>query len=82
MSDHSGSKPEKLTDLINYTRRLIDCESGKLLISEYRSSIETLTAKETMEVLDFLLVNGYPLKKIKNYVGICKFMRQSLINDR
>jgi hypothetical protein len=69
MSDYPGSNPEKLTDLINFARRLIDGESGKLLISEYRSSVETVTAQETMEVLDFLLANGYSLKKVKSYVG-------------
>ncbi len=81
MSDHSGSKPEKLTDLISFARRLIDGESGKLLISEYRSSIETVTAEDTMEVLDFLLVNGYPLKKVKSYVGKILNVFYKSLND-
>ncbi|NMC38729.1 MAG: DUF438 domain-containing protein [Bacteroidales bacterium] len=81
MSDHSGNKPQKLADLINFSRRLIDGESGKLLISEYRSSIETVTAEETMEVLDFLLVKGYPLKKIKSHVGKILNVFYKSLND-
>lgn len=69
MSEYINNSTERLEKLYEFAHRLVDGENGKLLIEEYKPFIETITAPETMQVLDTLLVNGYTVEKLKSNVG-------------
>jgi hypothetical protein len=56
-------------NLYEFARRLIDGENGKLLIGEYKAFVETVTAAETMQILDRLLLEGYSVEQVKRNVG-------------
>jgi len=69
MSELNNNSTGRINSLFEFACRLIDGENGKLLIAEYEPFIEKVTAVETMHILDSLLLQGYPLKIIKSYVG-------------
>ncbi|HNR42465.1 MAG TPA: PAS domain-containing protein [Bacteroidales bacterium] len=69
MQAASVTHPENLNNLINFAKRLIDGENGRELILMYKHSLESVTAEETMKVLDHLLTCGYSFSTVKNNVG-------------
>jgi hypothetical protein len=77
-----NSSSERVNSLFNFARRLIDGENGNLLIEEYRQFIDTVNARETMQVLDNLLVYGYSVEKVKKNTGkIINVFHISLSSD-
>ena len=70
-------------NLYEFARRMIDGENGKLLIGEYKTFIETVTAAETMQILDRLLSEGYSVEQVKRNVGkIINVFYKSLNKNR
>lgn len=69
MSEFINNTAERTDQLYHYTSRLIDGGNGKDLVNEYREYIDTVTAAETMQVLDKLLVSGYSIEIVKKNVG-------------
>lgn len=81
MSEFINNNAGRINQLYNYSHRLIDGENGKALVDEYREYIDTVSAVETMQVLDQLLVNGYPVEVVKKNVGkIINIFYKSLNN--
>jgi DUF438 domain-containing protein len=60
---------EKSGKLYEYAHRLINGENGRMLIEEYKPYIETVTAADTMQVLDKLLQHGHTFEEVKANVG-------------
>lgn len=69
MSEHINNNTGRSGRLYEFARRLIDGENGRLLIGEYATFIETVTAAETMQLLDSLLQHGYSVSEVKRNVG-------------
>lgn len=69
MSELINNKHERLEHLIRFAGRLISGENGRELVDEYQSLINTITAPETMQVFDNLLVQGIPVEVVKKNVG-------------
>ncbi len=69
MSELIFTVKERSDNLFDFARRMVDGESGKLLIGEYKSFIETVTPAETMQILDRLLSEGYSFELVKRNVG-------------
>lgn len=59
----------RLTNLTDFTRRLIKGGDGRSLILEFEDILSTVTPAETMQVLDNLLVSGVPHEVVKSNVG-------------
>ena len=77
-----NSNNERVNSLFNFARRLIDGENGNLLIEEYSQFIDTVNARETMQVLDNLLEYGYSVEKVKKNTGkIINVFHISLSSD-
>ena len=69
MSELIINYSERVNRLFELACRLIDGENGNLLIAEFKPFIEKVTAAETMQILDRLLLQGYPWKRVKGNVG-------------
>lgn len=69
MSELIKNRADRLDQLFQYTRRLIDGHNGKALVDEYREYLDTVTAVDTMQILDRLLLEGYSTETVKKNVG-------------
>ena len=69
MSELIHNPNERLDALAELSRGLIQGGKGRLLVEKHKAVIDTVTPAETMEVLDKLLNEGYPLEEVKAGVG-------------
>lgn len=69
MSEFINNRADRFDQLFEYTRRLIDGHNGRALVDEYKEYLDTVTAVETMQVIDRLLVEGYSTDTVKKNVG-------------
>jgi len=69
MSELINNSKERLTLLYNFAHRLIHGENGKLLMEEYKPSLDTVTAAEAMQVFDNLLMEGISFERVKQNTG-------------
>lgn len=83
MQEFFDNNTVRSNSLSEFARRLINGENGKLLIAEFKDHIDTVTAPETMAVLDSLLLQGYPVNEVKRNVGkIINVFYKSLNNNK
>lgn len=83
MSELLNNSKGRANSLFEFARRLIDGENGRPLIGEYATFIETVTAAETMQLLDSLLQHGYSVNEVKRNVGkIINVFYKSLNGNR
>ncbi len=69
MTEQINNSTGRPGNLYEFARRLIDGENGRPLIREYATFIETVTAAETLQLLDSLLQHGYSVSEVKRNVG-------------
>ena len=69
MSELINNTNLRVNDLFQFSKRLMNGENGNFLIKEYQNVIDTVSAIETMQVLDRLLKEGYPFEMVKSNVG-------------
>ncbi len=69
MSEFLNHLPERSSQLLEYSQRLIAGENGKMLFEIYRPVFETVKAEEVMEALDGLLQLDLPFDSVKGAVG-------------
>jgi DUF438 domain-containing protein len=69
MSEIRNKNRGRVDMLVDFSRRLISGENGRILINEYQHIIDTVTPAETMQVLDKLLTEGFPNATVKANVG-------------
>jgi len=68
MSELIVNTSEHYLNLQAYCCGMVEGKNGKALYEKYRNETETVTAVETMQLLDHLLQN-YPFEAVKNTVG-------------
>ncbi len=69
MSELINNSAKRLEAIYNFASRLVDGENGKMLIEHHKQVIDTISPMEAMQVLDNLLVNGFPNEVVKTNVG-------------
>lgn len=69
MSEFLNNNSQRLEALTSFARGMVDRENGKQLIEQYQPLLDTVTPAETMQVLDSLLVGGYPNEVVKAALG-------------
>lgn len=68
MSELIINTSEHYLNLQAYCCGMVEGKNGKALYEKYRNETETVTASETMQLLDYLLLN-YSFDAVKNTVG-------------
>lgn len=68
MSEIINNTSERLQELLAFTKAMIEGESGHPLVMQYKFVTDKVTPTETMEVLDILIREGIPVKKVKAWV--------------
>jgi len=69
MSELINNYTDRINGLYEFAHRLINGENGKMLVEDYTTFINSVSAAEAMHVLDKLLINGYSHELVKNSVG-------------
>ncbi|MFN8258074.1 MAG: PAS domain-containing protein [Bacteroidales bacterium] len=69
MSELINNSTTRINRLYEFAHRFIDGENVNSLINDYQELNKSITAIETMQVLDLLLLKGYSLEKVKLNVG-------------
>ena len=69
MSEFQGNIKSRSEKLFDFAHRLIDGENGRVLIEKHREVLDSVDAVEAMNVLDRLLREDYPIKKVKDNTG-------------
>lgn len=69
MSELINNSSERLALLYNFAHRLIHSENGKMLMEEYKPSLDNVTAAEAMQVFDKLLLEGISFEQVKLNTG-------------
>lgn len=69
MAEIINNGQERIEALSDFSRRLIRGENGRLLIEKHQCVIDTVTAGETMQVLDKLLFEGLSFETVKANTG-------------
>lgn len=69
MSEMLNKSQERIDALSDFSRRLISGEDGRLLIEKHQQIINTVTPAETMQVLDRMLSEDFPVETVKANVG-------------
>lgn len=68
MTQNSNMPTERVEQLLNFTKALINGEPGNPLIEKYKTYIDTVTHTETMIVLDILIKEGMSVETVKLWV--------------
>ncbi|MFN8135563.1 MAG: PAS domain-containing protein [Bacteroidales bacterium] len=83
MSEFINNSENRITGLTDFARGLINGENGLKLVEKYKPLIDTVTDRETMLVLDNLLLEDIPFEKVKMNVGkIINIFYKSLKNHQ
>jgi DUF438 domain-containing protein len=69
MSEFPENKTQHLHNLEAYARGLAEGLNGKQLYNLHRADIASVTAMETMQVLDYLLTAGFEFERVKSITG-------------
>ena len=69
MSEIVNNSQERIEALVDFSRRLIKGENGRLLIEKHQQFINTVTPVETMQTIDKLLSEGLSNETVKTNVG-------------
>lgn len=69
MSEITNSNSKRIDALADFSRRLINGESGRMLIGKQKKVIDSITPMEAMQVLDIMLSEGFAIEKVKASVG-------------
>ena len=65
----SGYNREKRDRFYAYCKGVVEGKSGKELFERYKKSLETITPREVMEVFHKLVMDNYPIEKLKKAVN-------------
>ncbi len=65
----SGYNREKRDRFYAYCKGIVEGESGKELFERYKNTLETITPREVMEVFHKLVMDNYPIDKLKKAVN-------------
>lgn len=69
MSELLNNQEQRIKKLCEFASLLIDGHNGRELVETYCQYTESVTAEETMKVIDYLLQTGYSTEKVKTNVG-------------
>ena len=65
----SGYNREKRDRFYAYCKGVVEGEKGKDLFEKYKKTLETITPREVMEVFHKLVMDNYPIDKLKKAVN-------------
>jgi hypothetical protein len=69
MSEFINNNQQRLEDLSDFAYGLLQSGEGRRLFDKHKTTIESVTPAETMQVLDKMLTDGLPVSTVKPIVG-------------
>ncbi len=69
MSEFANNNSKRKDALVDFSRRLINGENGRMLTEKHRQVIDTVTPIEAMQVLDAMLSEGFTNEIVKANTG-------------
>lgn len=83
MSEFINNNQQRLKDLTDFAHGLLQSKDGRRLFDKHKTTIESVTPAETMQVLDKMLTDGLPVATVKPIVGkIINSFYQSLSSQQ